>query len=144
MNKPSRRGGVGEPVLYKTRGFAGKVTAWEPPLQAMRSNGLNRYKCARIWEVNESIETFTGFIDAKDPYTNGHSKRVASYTRLIAEQFGYEGEALDRIYYVALLHDCGKIGVPDSILRKPGKLTDEEFEIIKSHTVRGGEILSAF
>ena len=45
---------------------------------------------------------------------------------------------------MALLHDCGKIGVPDSILRKPGKLTDEEFEIIKSHTVRGGEILSAF
>ncbi|MBR2796455.1 MAG: HD domain-containing protein [Clostridia bacterium] len=94
--------------------------------------------------INESIETFTGFIDAKDPYTNGHSKRVASYTRLIASQFGYEGEALDRIYYVALLHDCGKIGVPDNILRKPGKLTDEEFEIIKSHTVRGGEILSRF
>ncbi len=94
--------------------------------------------------INESIETFTGFIDAKDPYTNGHSKRVASYTRLIASQFGYEGEELDRIYYVALLHDCGKIGVPDSILRKPGKLTDEEFEIIKSHTVRGGEILSSF
>ena len=45
---------------------------------------------------------------------------------------------------MALLHDCGKIGVPDSILRKPGKLTDEEFEIIKSHTVRGGEILNAF
>ena len=94
--------------------------------------------------INESIETFTGFIDAKDPYTNGHSKRVANYTRLIAKQFGYEGEALDRIYYVALLHDCGKIGVPDSILSKPGKLTEEEFVIIKSHTVRGGEILSSF
>ena len=62
----------------------------------------------------------------------------------IAEAMGYEGEELDRIYYVALLHDCGKIGVPDNILRKPGKLTDEEFEIIKSHTVRGGEILSRF
>ena len=94
--------------------------------------------------INESIETFTGFIDAKDPYTNGHSKRVATYTRAIAEEFGFEGEDLDRIYYVALLHDCGKIGVPDSILGKPGKLTDEEFEIIKSHTVRGGEILSSF
>lgn len=94
--------------------------------------------------INESIETFTGFIDAKDPYTNGHSKRVAIYTRQIAEQMGYEGEELDRIYYIALLHDCGKIGVPDSILGKPGKLTDEEFEIIKSHTVRGGEILSSF
>ena len=94
--------------------------------------------------INESIETFTGFIDAKDPYTNGHSKRVAIYTRRIAEEMGYEGEELDRIYYIALLHDCGKIGVPDSILGKPGKLTDEEFEIIKSHTVRGGEILKSF
>ena len=94
--------------------------------------------------INESIETFTGFIDAKDPYTNGHSKRVALYTRLIAGEFGYEGEELDRIYYVALLHDCGKIGVPDSILGKPGRLTDEEFGIIKSHTVRGGEILASF
>ena len=94
--------------------------------------------------INESIETFTGFIDAKDPYTNGHSKRVAIYTRRIAKEMGYEGEELDRIYYVALLHDCGKIGVPDNILRKPSRLTDEEFEIIKSHTVRGGEILSSF
>ena len=94
--------------------------------------------------INESIETFTGFIDAKDPYTNGHSKRVAIYTRCIAEEMGFEGEELDRIYYVALLHDCGKIGVPDNILTKPGKLTDEEFEAIKSHTVRGGQILSHF
>ena len=94
--------------------------------------------------INESIETFTGFIDAKDPYTNGHSKRVATYTKLIAEEFGYSGEELDRIYYIALLHDSGKIGVPDNILGKPGRLTDEEFEIIKSHTVRGGEILSSF
>ena len=94
--------------------------------------------------INESIETFTGFIDAKDPYTNGHSKRVATYTKRIAKEFGYDGEALDRIYYVALLHDCGKIGVPDSILGKPGRLTDEEYQVIKSHTVRGGEILSSF
>ena len=94
--------------------------------------------------IRESIETFTGFIDAKDPYTNGHSKRVAEYTRQIAKEIGFHGEELDRIYYTALLHDCGKIGVPDNILGKPGKLTDEEFEIIKSHTVRGGEILHSF
>lgn len=94
--------------------------------------------------INESIETFTSFIDAKDPYTNGHSKRVAQYTRLIAQKMGYDGEELDRIYYTALLHDCGKIGVPDSILGKPGGLTEEEYAIIKSHTVRGGEILHHF
>ena len=94
--------------------------------------------------INESIETFTGFIDAKDPYTNGHSKRVAIYTKLIAEKMGFQGEELDHIYYVALLHDCGKIGVPDNVLGKPGRLTDEEFEIIKSHAARGGEILQIF
>ena len=94
--------------------------------------------------IEESIDTFTGFIDAKDPYTNGHSKRVALYTRLIAQELGYEGKDLDRIYYIALLHDCGKIGVPDNVLGKPGKLTDEEFQIIKSHTVKGGEILRSF
>lgn len=94
--------------------------------------------------INESMETFTGFIDAKDPYTNGHSKRVAGYTKLIAKEMGFEDEELDRIYYIALLHDCGKIGVPDNILGKPGMLTDEEYEIVKSHTVRGGEILSSF
>ena len=94
--------------------------------------------------IRESIETFTGFIDAKDPYTKGHSSRVAAYTRAIAREMGYSGEELDRIYYIALLHDCGKMGVPDNILNKPDKLTDEEFEEIKSHTERGGEILRSF
>lgn len=63
---------------------------------------------------------------------------------MIAEEMGFEGEELDRIYYVALLHDCGKIGVPHKILRKPERLNDEEFEVIKSHTVHGGEILDHF
>lgn len=94
--------------------------------------------------INESIETFTGFIDAKDSYTNGHSKRVAVYTRQIAAELGYEGEELDHIYYIALLHDCGKIGVPDKILGKPHRLNDEEYEIIKRHTICGSEILSSF
>ncbi len=94
--------------------------------------------------IKESIETFIGFIDAKDPYTNGHSKRVALYTEMIARELGYSGEELNRIYYIALLHDCGKIGIPDNILRKPGKLTDEEYKIIQSHTTRGSEILKSF
>ena len=94
--------------------------------------------------ISESMETFIGFIDAKDTYTNGHSRRVAIYTTMLAKEMGFEGEELDRIYYIALLHDCGKMGIPDNILCKPGKLTKEEFEIIKSHTTRGGEILSNF
>ena len=106
-----------------------------------------KYKTVHDHDLNmirESIETFTGFIDAKDPYTNGHSNRVAQYTRRLAQEMGFEGEELDRIYYVALLHDCGKIGVPDNILGKNARLTDEEFEIIKSHTTHGSEILSHF
>lgn len=94
--------------------------------------------------IEESIETFTRFIDAKDPYTNGHSKRVANYTKIIAKELGFSGEELEHIYYIALLHDCGKIGVPDNILDKPSKLTEEEFEIIKAHTIMGGEILKQF
>lgn len=94
--------------------------------------------------IEEAIDTFVGFIDAKDPYTHGHSKRVALYTRMIAEEMGYKDEELNRIYYIALLHDCGKIGVPDSVLEKPGRLTDEEFEIIKSHASKGNEVLQSF
>ena len=94
--------------------------------------------------IVESIETFTRFIDAKDPYTNGHSKRVANYTKIIAKELGFTGEDLEHVYYIALLHDCGKIGVPDNILDKPSKLTEEEFEIIKAHTIMGGEILKQF
>ena len=66
------------------------------------------------------------------------------YTRQIAAELGYEGEELDHIYYIALLHDCGKIGVPDKILGKPHRLDDEEYEIIKRHTICGSEIFSSF
>ena len=125
------------------------ASAWNGALEIHQNvNGgelVNTVPDLREFDPSQhSLKTFTGFIDAKDPYTNGHSKRVAVYTKRIAGEMGYSGEELDRIYYVALLHDCGKIGVPDSILGKPGKLTDEEYEIIKSHTVRGGEILSSF
>ena len=94
--------------------------------------------------IRESIETFTGFIDAKDPYTNGHSRRVAEYTGMLAKRMGYKDEELERIYYIGLLHDCGKMGIADSILTKPGKLTPEEFDVIKSHTIKGRDILSNF
>lgn len=115
------------------------TSAWNGSLEIHQIND-DKKRVDTIPDLREyiaddyDIETFTGFIDAKDPYTNGHSKRVADYTRMIAEKMGYEGEELDSVYYIALLHDCGKIGVPDNILRKPGRLTDEEFEVIKSHT----------
>lgn len=94
--------------------------------------------------IEQSLKTFAKAIDAKDAYTNGHSLRVAEYTRELAKRLGMSELEQENIYYIALLHDIGKIGIPDSILNKPGKLTDEELEIIRRHTVIGGEILQDF
>jgi putative nucleotidyltransferase with HDIG domain len=81
-------------------------------------------------------------IDAKDAYTQGHSLRVAQYSRKIAEISGRSEKECDEIYYAALLHDVGKIGIPDGIINKNGKLTREEYALIKSHPVIGSQILS--
>ncbi len=97
----------------------------------------NEYKAITL----ESIEAIARTIDAKDTYTNGHSKRVGIYSREIAKALNLTEEEIDNIYYIALLHDIGKISIPLDILNKPGKLTDEEFEIMKSHTTAGGKIL---
>ena len=86
-------------------------------------------------------EAFAKVIDMKDRYTNGHSTRVAKYTAMLAKELGYDEETVEKYYRIALLHDIGKIGVPPEVLNKPGKLTDEEFEIIKSHTTLGYEAL---
>ena len=89
----------------------------------------------------ESLQAIARTIDAKDEYTNGHSIRVSFYSKLIAENMGMEQDEIENIYYIALLHDIGKIAIPDSILNKPGRLTEEEFKVMKSHTTRGAEIL---
>ena len=91
-----------------------------------------------------SIEVTTALsqtIDAKDKYTKGHSNRVAKYSRMLAEALGEDEKTQEKIYYVALLHDIGKIGIPNAIINKPGKLTEEEYEIIKTHPVIGSDIL---
>ena len=80
-------------------------------------------------------------IDIKDPYTNGHSIRVAKYSKQIAARYGYSEKAQSDIYMIGLLHDVGKIAVPDTVINKVGKLTDEEFSIIKQHSVVGAGIL---
>ena len=88
------------------------------------------------------IGAFTNCIDGKDAYTNGHSYRVALYTTMLANKLGVKDpKTLDKYYNIGLLHDIGKISIPDAILTKPGKLTPDEFETIKSHAKRGYEIL---
>lgn len=94
--------------------------------------------------ILQTMDTFISFIDAKDPYTHGHSERVAEYTRKIATHMGLDKEIVRNYYYIALMHDCGKISVPDSILKKPDKLTKEERTVIESHTKIGANILKEF
>lgn len=91
--------------------------------------------------ILQIIDTFISFIDAKDPYTSGHSQRVAIYTREIAKRMGLDEEEIRNYFYIALMHDCGKLLVPDSILKKPGKLTPEERKVIESHTLVGADLL---
>ncbi|MCR5251623.1 MAG: HD-GYP domain-containing protein [Lachnospiraceae bacterium] len=91
----------------------------------------------------EVITAFVNSIDAKDTYTHGHSARVAEYSRRLAEMNGKSEEECDEIYYAALLHDIGKIGISESIITKEGKLTKEEYESIKLHPVLGAQILGS-
>ncbi|MDD6810740.1 MAG: response regulator [Lachnospiraceae bacterium] len=87
------------------------------------------------------VKTLSGAIDAKDTYTNGHSTRVADYSREIARHAGFTETAQNDIYMMGLLHDVGKIGIPDAIINKPDKLTDEEYAVIKKHPILGAGIL---
>jgi HD-GYP domain-containing protein (c-di-GMP phosphodiesterase class II) len=88
-----------------------------------------------------SIRMLGAAIDEKDPYTRGHSGRVAKYSIIIGEYMNLGTEELDRLRISALLHDVGKIGVDDRVLKKPGKLTDEEFELMKQHPTKGANIM---
>jgi len=88
-----------------------------------------------------SIQMLAGAVDEKDPYTRGHSDRVTKYSLLIAEEMGEDAEFLEILRVSAQLHDVGKIGIEDGILKKPGALTPEEFEIMKTHTSKGANIL---
>ncbi len=88
-----------------------------------------------------SIQMLAGAVDEKDPYTRGHSDRVTRYSVLIATEMGLKEEDIEKIRVSAQLHDVGKIGIEDRILKKPGALTPEEFEIMKTHTTKGAAIL---
>jgi HD-GYP domain-containing protein (c-di-GMP phosphodiesterase class II) len=89
-----------------------------------------------------SIQMLAGAVDEKDPYTRGHSDRVTRYSVMIAGEMGQPEEFLEIVRISAQLHDVGKIGIEDRILKKPGALTPEEFEIMKTHTTKGANILS--
>lgn len=93
---------------------------------------------------NETIITIARTVDAKDENTSQHSQRVSEYSVMIAEKLGYSKEDQEVLRKTALLHDIGKIAIPDRILNKAGRLTDEEYGVMKSHVLRGAEILKNF
>ena len=88
-----------------------------------------------------TIKSLAAAIDAKDPYTRGHSERVALFSVAIARELGLDEKSLERVQIAGLLHDVGKIGIADAVLRKPDRLTDAEFAIIKRHPALGASIM---
>ena len=106
-----------------------------------KMNRLEKKNRENLTFIREITEAFAKVIDMKDNYTNGHSMRVAKYTAMLSREMGLDEETIEKYYYVALLHDIGKVGVPTEVLNKPGKLTDEEYETIKSHVTQGYEAL---
>jgi HD-GYP domain-containing protein (c-di-GMP phosphodiesterase class II) len=89
-----------------------------------------------------TVKALAAAIDGKDKYTRGHSERVARISVAIGKQLGMSAEELETLRISALLHDVGKIAIDDNILKKPAALTKEEFEIMKTHPVRGFKIMS--
>ncbi|MBE5815373.1 MAG: HD domain-containing protein [Clostridiales bacterium] len=128
--------------------FAGAVALVITLVSHLRHKNRLRLMNERQQELKtiliQSLQTFARIIDAKDPYTNGHSIRVAKYAREIARRMGMDADQQDDIYYIALLHDIGKIGIPDSILNKKGALTPEERAVIQTHPAVGGKVLANF
>ena len=106
-----------------------------------RNKQLTKKSEAQKQLIREIVESFSKVIDMKDQYTNGHSSRVAEYTVMLSRELGIDEETVEKYYCIALLHDIGKVGVPPEVLNKPGKLTDEEFSIIKSHSALGYDAL---
>ena len=107
----------------------------------MRADIERRHAEERQGLLLGTVAALVSAIDAKDTYTRGHSERVAWLSRELAKAVGIDEETVGHIHICGLVHDIGKIGIPESILRKPGRLTDEEFEQIKAHPVIGENIL---
>ena len=96
----------------------------------IREAGYERNERIKDNIISQAMNAIANLVDAKDPYTKGHSTRVSYYTQKIAEKMGLHETEVKNLGYIALMHDCGKIGIPDNILTKPSRLTDDEFKIM--------------
>ena len=120
------------------------ITRTQAQRTLLRQKYELEYAKKQIIMGNETILSIARAVDAKDSNTSEHSFRVSEYSVAIARRLHYSEEKCENLRQMALLHDIGKIGIPDAILNKPGRLTEEEYEIMKSHVIKGGEILKDF
>jgi len=125
-------------IVYVEVGILGILLFFLPLLMARRSFELYT-KMRKVYL--DTIRALAAAIDAKDPYTKGHSERVAETSVALAQELNLSGRDIEDIEYTALLHDVGKIGIADSILGKKGGLTSQEYEKIKEHTIMGANII---
>jgi len=125
-------------IVYVEIGIIGILLFFLPLLLARRSFELYT-KMRKVYL--DTIRALAAAIDAKDPYTKGHSERVAEISVALAQELNLSDRDIENIEYTALLHDIGKIGITDNILGKDSSLTNEEFDIIKEHTVMGAKII---
>ncbi len=125
-------------LMYKYSGFLFVPISLALLLLALLGNYYRKlYEEAKI----ENMMILVKSLEERDEYTYGHSQRVANISEKVAKKQGFKEARIERIKIAAMLHDIGKIGIPDNILRKPGKLSETEFEEIKKHPVKGYEIL---
>ena len=103
---------------------------------------MNNCNCEINFENHELVECITSALDARDPYTGNHSRRVSDMACMLCGAMGISSEETQEIHIAAHLHDIGKIGIPDAVLLKEGRLDDEEWELMKKHPQIGAEILS--
>ena len=122
-------------------GFVGVVIVLAYLASYQRMKKLKAKEQEQTLLIREIVEAFAKVIDMKDRYTNGHSTRVAEYTEMLARELGYDDETVEKYRNIALLHDIGKVGISSETLNKPGRLTDEEFKEIKSHSGKGYNVL---
>ncbi len=131
------------PIWGDTHEFVGIVGIFRDLSAQRAAEAELRETIAELDEARfEDLRRLALMAEYRDDDTNKHTERVARTAELLAQELGLDGELVARINHAAPLHDVGKVGIPDAILLKPGKLTDDEFEIIKTHTVIGGRILS--
>ena len=136
---------VGTSRLYNDNGVRKSISDWKMEADLNMYRDKVRYHKPEANSENQNLKDLIAclisVVEAKDTYTANHSERVMAYSELIARTLGLSESSITLITHAALLHDIGKMGIVDSVLGKPGKLTDEEFEIIKQHPVIGARIL---